>query len=76
MKREFDPMSLVIVFIVLNFISFTLLKFNRFKEKYHTFYECNVENKTSVYNGKEFKMFKSKYEALNKMSPDCKKIKD
>lgn len=75
MKRKTGLFETIMVLIIFNFIVFTASKFRTFKEKYHIFYECKLDDRTVVYNGKEFKLFKKKYEASNKMSPDCIRIK-
>lgn len=73
-RQKADPWTFVLIFLCLNFISFTIVKFKKFKEKYHTFYQCREANITLEFNGKEYIDYRLKFEKIHKMSPDCVRI--
>ena len=71
-----NHMDIIAVILILNMIGFIFASYNKYHRNYKTFYECNISNQSVVYNGKEFRIFKSKYEASNHMSPPCTKISE
>lgn len=73
--RQAQFIITLIAVIIFNVILFSLAEFKKYKQKYKTFYSCEQNGNSKVYNGLEFKMYKIKFQKLNKMSPQCKKLK-
>jgi len=69
-----NHLDFIALILILNLIGFIITSYAKLERNYKTFYECNLDNQSVVYNGKEFRHFKSKYEAANHMSPPCTKI--
>lgn len=66
--------TVVMMFLILNLVSFVVVKFSAYKRKYRTFYACVEDNQAFVLNGKEFYNYKLKFEKVNKMSPQCSMV--
>lgn len=71
MQKRFDPLLTIFIIYIIGFLA---VKISNIYDKYHVFYECNIQNETKQFNGKEFRKFKREFEAFNKMTPDCHEL--